>query len=691
MQKEDYNLLNISYNKSNRIKGFQLNILSNPYYFIVLQANHYILFVKLSVIIVNYNVKYFLEQCLKAVQKAMIGIDGEVWVVDNNSVDGSVEMVNQKFDWVNLIANSLNTGFSVANNQAIKVSKGEYILLLNPDTVVEEDSFLKCIAFMDNHSDAGALGVRMVDGSGHFLPESKRGLPTPEVALYKMFGLNKVFPKSKKFGRYHLGFLPENETNEVEVLAGAYMFMRREALEKVGLLDEAFFMYGEDIDLSYRIIKGGYKNYYFPETSIIHYKGESTKKGSANYVKIFYQAMVIFARKHYKGSKSSLLIFLINTFIYLRAFAALVYRFFSRWWLPLLDMVLLFAGMYFLKSYWEEHIKFIKHYPKELMTIHVPYYIAFWVAITFFSQGYERPFLLKNIVRGIAIATIAILAVYGLFPENLRFSRGLIILGSLWAIIEMTFTRLLSNYLSLGKFSLANTASNKLIIVGGFEESNRIYEMLNKSTKGLNFIGFVLTEKSEGVINILGTSEKLEEIVNVFKAEEIVFCSKDISAKSILNWMVKLGPKKVHYKIAPEASSFIIGSHSKNSSGEFFTEEITLRLADSSTLKKKRLFDIASSLILILLCPVWFVFVKNRPNKWHSTIEVFTGKKSWVGYAPSPENALLPSINDAIYHPTQIMKVIIKDPEIVNNLNYQYARYYSIGKDLEILWFNFFS
>ena len=292
-------------------------------------------FVKLSVIIVNYNVKYFLEQCLKAVQKALNGIESEVWVVDNNSVDGSVEMLTQKFDWVKLIANPENTGFSKANNQAIKVSEGDYVLLLNPDTVVEEDSFSKCIAFMDSHPEAGALGVRMVDGSGNFLPESKRGLPTPAVALYKMFGLNKLFPKSKKFGRYHLGFLPENKINEVEALAGAYMFMRREALTKVGLLDESFFMYGEDIDLSYRIIKDGYKNYYFPETSIIHYKGESTKKGSANYVKIFYQAMVIFARKHYSGSKSGLLIFLINTFIYFRAFGALVYRFFARWWRPM--------------------------------------------------------------------------------------------------------------------------------------------------------------------------------------------------------------------------------------------------------------------------------------------------------------------------------------------------------------------
>jgi GT2 family glycosyltransferase len=647
--------------------------------------------VKLSVIIVNYNVKYFLEQCLKAVQKAMHGIDGEVWVVDNNSVDGSVAMLRQKFTWVNLIANTENTGFSKANNQAIKASHGEYVLLLNPDTVVEEDCFTKCLTFMDTHPKAGALGVRMVDGSGIFLPESKRGLPTPEVALYKMFGLNKLFPKSKKFGRYHLGFLPEHEINEVEVLAGAFMFMKREALEKVGLLDEAFFMYGEDIDLSYRIIKGGYKNYYFPETSIIHYKGESTKKGSANYVKIFYQAMVIFARKHYSGNKSRLLILLINTFIYLRAFTALVYRFISNWWLVMLDIILLFIGMFFLKSYWEEHIKFIKSYPKELMTIHVPYYIALWVGITYFGKGYAKPYSLKNIVRGVILATIAILAIYGLFPENLRFSRGLIILGSVGAVIEMTITRLIANYFGHGKFSLTNKSSHKLLIVGHHEEASRVFEMLKKSGQDINLLGFVSPLKNDTKGQYLGQIDNLPEIASVFKAEEIVFCSKDISAKAILEWMVKLGSKKIHYKIAPEASSFIIGSHSKNSNGQFFTEEITLRLANRDVRKQKRWFDMVSSLMLILTSVFWILFVKNRKSKWDHCIEVLNGKKTWVSYEMSSEIGVLPEINKGVFTTTQIGNAAILDKEIIDNLNYRYARYYSIGTDLEIIWNNFFN
>ena len=219
---------------------------------------------KLSVIIVNYNVSAFLEQALASAVKAMRGIEGEIYVVDNHSVDNSVAMVKAKFPQVNLIENQDNVGFARANNQAIRISTGEYVLLLNPDTLVEEDTFEKCIRFMDETPDCGGLGVKMVDGQGRFLPESKRGIPYPSSSFYKLFGLSKLFPKSKKFGAYHATYIGEDETHEVEVLSGAFMMMRRSVLDKVGLLDEDYFMYGEDIDLSYRILKGGYKNYYFP-------------------------------------------------------------------------------------------------------------------------------------------------------------------------------------------------------------------------------------------------------------------------------------------------------------------------------------------------------------------------------------------------------------------------------------------
>lgn len=645
---------------------------------------------KLSVIIVNYNVKFFLEQCLKSVLKATKNITCEIWVVDNNSVDGSVDMLKEKFTSVKLIENKTNLGFSKANNIAIKQSKGEYVLLLNPDTVVEEDCFEKCISFMDKKPDAGALGVKMLDGSGYFLPESKRGLPTPQVALYKMFGLNKLFPKSKKFGKYHLGFLPANKTNKVEVLAGAFMFIRKKVLDKIGLLDESFFMYGEDIDLSYRIIKEGYNNYYFPETSIIHYKGESTKKGSANYVKIFYQAMVIFARKHYKGTKSNLFIFLINSFIYLRAFAALIYRFFSRWWLQFTDAVLLYGGMYILKSYWEEHIKFIKKYPPELMFYHVPYYVFFWVMFTFIGLGYSKPYTLKRVVRGIAIGTIAILAVYALFPESFRFSRGLIILGAMCAVAEMTFTRLMANFIETGKFILGANNLTNIAVVGDGQEAIRVIEMLKNSHNKLNCVGVVSISDADKNRFTIGNINNFEEIIKIYKIEEIVFCNKNISSKKILEWMVKLGQNKLRFKIAPEESSFIIGSHSKNTTGEYFTEEIKLNLVSKNILYKKRFFDIILALILIFTSPLWFFFSKSKILRIKQCFWVLGGKYTWVAYANTNESKLLPSIKPGIFKTVNYLKNSDISTEMINNINYSYARFYSVESDLEILLKNFF-
>ena len=285
---------------------------------------------KLSIVIVSYNVQHFLEHCLYSVIEASKNLNTEIIVVDNNSVDDSVQMLKEKFPHLHLIENKFNKGFSSANNQAIKIAKGEYILLLNPDTLVETDTFGKTIAFMDAHTDAGALGVKMLNGEGTFLSESKRGLPTPAVAFYKLSGLSKLFPTSKIFNTYHLGFLDENKTHSVDVLAGAFMLIRKSVLDKVGLLDETFFMYGEDIDLSYRITLAGYKNYYFAETKIIHYKGKSTNKNSIAHVVAFYKAMLIFAKKHFSKNNKAVVLLLILPAVYLQIAIASVPRLFKK-------------------------------------------------------------------------------------------------------------------------------------------------------------------------------------------------------------------------------------------------------------------------------------------------------------------------------------------------------------------------
>ena len=278
---------------------------------------------KLSVVIVNYNVKEELTFCLSSVQQALQDIEGEVFVVDNHSADGSCDVIKTLFPWVTLIENAENLGFARANNIAIKKSCGEYVLLLNPDTVVEQDTFSKMLAFMDEHDNCGGLGVKMLDAQGTFLPESKRGIPTPWVAFCKLFGLYKLFPKSEKCNRYYLSNIPQDLVAEVEILAGACMLLRKSVLDEVGLLDETYFLYGEDVDISYRILQAGYKNYYFPETSIIHLKGASTKKLEVKSVREFYRSMEIFCERHFT-QYNKLFLFFVKIGINVRmAFAML--------------------------------------------------------------------------------------------------------------------------------------------------------------------------------------------------------------------------------------------------------------------------------------------------------------------------------------------------------------------------------
>ena len=277
---------------------------------------------KLSIVIVSYNVKYFIEQCLRSVERATHHLGTEVFVVDNASTDGSCEYLTPLFPNVNFIWNKDNRGFARANNQAIKLSTGKYVLLLNPDTIVAENTLAQFVQFMDNHPDAGGAGAYMLRTDGTFALESRRGLPTPFVAFCKMSGLAGLFPKSRIWGRYYMRYLDEQQINKIEIISGAFMFLRRETLEKSGLLDEDFFMYGEDIDLSYRIMKAGYNNYFLP-SRILHYKGESTVKSSYRYVYTFYQAMQLFFNKHY--SHYSLLVSLpISIAIWTRAIMAYI-------------------------------------------------------------------------------------------------------------------------------------------------------------------------------------------------------------------------------------------------------------------------------------------------------------------------------------------------------------------------------
>jgi GT2 family glycosyltransferase len=267
---------------------------------------------QLSVIILNYNVRYFLELCVLSVQKAIQNLDAEIIVIDNNSSDDSCAMMKELFPKIKLIENAANLGFPKANNIGVAQAKGKYVCILNPDTVVAEDTFEKVLAFASNQTDIGIIGCKLIDGTGNFLPESKRGVPTPWVAFTKIFGLYKI---SSVFGKYYAQHLTENQTGKVDILVGAFMVMKRELYTEIGGFDENCFMYSDDIDLSYMVLKKGKSNYYFHETTIIHYKGESTVRDET-YMKRFQEAMNFFYNKHFNPSFFFAFFMKIGSFVF---------------------------------------------------------------------------------------------------------------------------------------------------------------------------------------------------------------------------------------------------------------------------------------------------------------------------------------------------------------------------------------
>ncbi len=642
---------------------------------------------KLSVIIVNYNVQHFLEQCLHAVLNAGKKVSIEVIVVDNNSVDGSVAMVKEKFPLVHLIENKKNTGFSYANNQAIKISSGEYVLLLNPDTVVEEDTFEKIIAFMDTHPEAGGLGVKMLDGKGKFLPESKRGLPKPAVAFYKIFGLAALFPKSKIFGKYHLGYLDKDKIHEVDILSGAFMLMRKTTLEKVGLLDETFFMYGEDIDLSYRILLGGYKNYYFPETRIIHYKGESTKKSSVNYVFVFYKAMVIFAQKHFSQNNAKLFSLLINLAIYLRASIAIIIRFLKSITLPVLDFAVIMAGLILIKDYYESHIRFIQggSYSDRLISIAFPAYTLIWMLLVYLSGGYDQPVRLKKIARGIVVGTGVILIGYSLLPESYRFSRALIVFGTVWVLVAYFMIRLIAHLAGIKSLTLNTRKSKRIAIIGKQQEFDRVNSLLDQTNINKGFIGFISADET-GIHHpdYVGNIHQMEDVIEIHKINEVIFCSRDISSQDIINHMHTLVATDIDFKIAPPESLSIIGSNSIDTAGDLYIIDVN-SISKTKNKRNKRLFDLLFSFLLLLFSPVLIFFQKKKFQFIGNIFSVLIGLKSWVGYG-SEKQSHLPKLRPSVLTPLCGLKNRAVSEDTKNRLHLAYSKNYKIENDISIIW-----
>ncbi len=630
---------------------------------------------RLSVIIVSYNVSAFLEQCLLSVRRALQGIDGEVWVVDNCSSDDSVDMVRRRFPEVQLIANDKNAGFAVANNQAIRRSEGEYVLLLNPDTLLEEDVLQQCLCFMDEHPEAGAMGVRLVDGSGRYLPESKRGFPTLWVSFCKMTGLSALFPRSAYFNGYYLGHLDTEQTHAVEVLAGCFMFIRRRALERAGLLDEAFFMYGEDIDLSYRIRQAGFQNYYYPSVRVLHYKGESTQKDSFRYVKRFYEAMVIFARKHFQRRGASILVFWLQTAIALRAVAALLAQAAHRAWLPLLDAGLLYGGLLLLKDFWASYYyKDPDYFEPSILWFNFPLYTLVWLSVLWLGGSYDRRcrYDVLRLLRNVGVGTLLLGAIYGLLDQAFRPSRALLLLGAIWAAAALSALRVLLHVVEYRNLRIGQLRRPNMLIVGSPAECERAQQLLRQAEVAYEYTTALPPEELD----------RLPALVRAFSVDEIIFCTRDISVRDMLGIMQTLGPH-ISYKTLPQDGQHIIGSSSRDRPGELYSET-PYRLARPEQRRSKRALDLVVCLFLILSGPLWLLFSKSKGALLRNWWPVLIGRKTWVGYVPTVRTGGIPPLAPAVFHALSgNPQSRLTDAE-KERLNFLYAKNWSPWNDLAL-------
>ncbi len=642
----------------------------------------------IGIVIVNYNVRHFLDQCLKSIYNSVTeNLKIEVWVVDNASLDGSVPFLREQYPDVHLIANDTNVGFSAANNQAIKQMQSEFVLLLNPDTVLEEDTLQQCHTFMRNHADAGALGVKMIDGAGNFLPESKRKVPNLWNSFCKLSYLSDIFPNSRWFSGYNLGYLSEDKTHEIEVLCGAFMFIRQATLDKTGLLDESFFMYGEDIDLSYRIIQAGFKIHYFPETSIIHFKGESTKKSSLNYVKTFYGAMHIYVKKHYGAGNAAMFARIISFAISIRALLSGFSRVWTKLGVPVAEGVIIWFLLCHLKHVWASyHFHNASYYDETAIDQVFIAYSLIWIFFLWAGGHYDEAKNKYQAVFYILLGTLIILLGYALLPESLRMSRVIILLGTAVAISVGLFSTFLSRL--WGNYSGIEKSKANIAIVASKPKAEKLLNVIHSSDVQPDNVHFISVDNNTEDAWYTNTLDNLPLVVKTLKIDEVIYSSEDMSMKDIIKSMTLLR-SRASFKIGGDDSLSIIGSSSRHQQGELYSLDVSYRLNQPAFLRYKRLLDIILAIICIPVFPVLWVLNAMNFRLIGNIFKVLKGTRTWVGYGGDADDyGFLPELRQGIIKYPVSTKVILYSQDHFKIMNMTYAKDYNLLTDLNVFWKN---
>jgi GT2 family glycosyltransferase len=646
----------------------------------------------LSIIIVNYNVKEFLLNLLHSIEKASSKIKKEVIIVDNASDDGSVELIKNKFPFVRLIENKVNAGFGKANNQALKIARGNFILLINPDAVVSEDTFDKMISFFNDYPDAGLAGCKIINADGSLQLACRRSFPGPWTSFTKVTGLSTIFSKSKIFARYNLTYLNENETYEVDAISGSFMMMRREVYDKVGGFDEQFFMYGEDLDLCYRVQQAGFKVYYVHSTQVIHYKGESTKRSNLDETRVFYDAMHQFVKKHF--STFFLVEIILRAAIGFRKLFAFIGKQKLAMVTALLDFLFFNLCLFLAEKLYMSITGWIGFLPSAYPIIYtVPALIH--ITASYFTGCYKKDTL--SVLRSIGAMLISFLIITSLtfFFKQYAFSRAVVLIAFVIFFLVTTIYRIILKLFFGVGVKQEGVLNKRTIVIGTTNEAVQLADKLKKRQTDIhNFIGLIGKNHSEigTTVNnykVIGSLQNIKKVIADKKINEVIFSSKEMSYREMMSLVSQSQTNGVDYKIVGTEMDFVVGKTSISMLDDIPLVEVNYNITSPSVKIIKTLFDYGFGiLVLFLVYP--FIYFSSKLSRKKTEFQkivlsvpfVFSGRMSFVGPKESNEEQKKIYGKPGI---TGLWFVEECEESEIEKLDFYYAKNQNIWLDLEIL------
>lgn len=595
----------------------------------------------LSIIIINYNVKEFLQNLLQSIEKASSNISNEIIIIDNASDDGSVEVIKEKFHSIRLIENKNNIGFGRANNQGLEYAKGKYILFINPDCIVSEDTFDKMISFFELHPDCGLAGCKILNSDGSLQLACRRSFPGPWTSFTKVTGLSNLFPNSKIFARYNLTYLDENRIYEVDAVSGSFLMLRKEAYEQVGGFDEQFFMYGEDLDLCYRIQKAGFKVYYVPDTQIIHYKGESTKRSNLDETKLFYDAMHKFVKKHL--SSFPIVEIILRTAIGFRKFFTFLGKRKLALFTALADFVLFGFSLFIAEKIYKNYTDWVGFDPHAYLVIFtIPAFIQIFVST--FSGVYKKDVVsvLRNI--GAMFISFLILTSATFFFKQYAFSRAVVLITYVLFFIITTLYRVALKLFYRVGIKLDGKLNRRTVVIGTDAEATSIAEKLKMQKSDVHsFIGLIGKTGSEvgrevKGFNVVGSINNIKNVFAEKKINEVIFSSEELSYAEMMSIVSASKDVSVDFKIVGSDMNFVVGKSSVSMLDDIPLVEVSYNISSPSVRTLKIIFDyFLAFMVLFSIYP--FIYLSTKLSGKQSDFRKFvlsvpsvlSGKKSFVG------------------------------------------------------------